>query len=150
MCEALGVSETGYYRFVRAMAKPDKDELLSAEIKKVLDESPYNDNYGVPRMQLALEQRGIKVGLRRLKRIMREHGWLHEKRRRPHGITKANPEAMITENWKCQVLCSLKTHKNQFGIGTEQLDRYLSSFCAVREGRKFSRRGLCRAGSVVA
>ena len=44
MCEALGVSETGYYRFVRAMAKPDKDELLSAEIKKVLDESPYNDN----------------------------------------------------------------------------------------------------------
>ena len=67
MCEALGVSETGYYRFVRAMAKPDKDELLSAEIKKVLDESPYNDNYGVPRMQLALEQRGIKVGLRRLK-----------------------------------------------------------------------------------
>ena len=52
--------------------------------------------------------------------------------------------------WKCQVLCSLKTHKNQFGIGTEQLDRYLSSFCAVREGRKFSRRGLCRAGSVVA
>lgn len=49
-------------------------------------------------MQLALEQRGIKVGLRRLKRIMREHGWLHEKRRRPHGITKANPEAMITEN----------------------------------------------------
>ena len=78
MCEALGVSETGYYRFVRAMAKPDKDELLSAEIKKVLDESPYNDNYGVPRMQLALEQRGIKVGLRRLKRIMREHGWLHK------------------------------------------------------------------------
>jgi hypothetical protein len=98
MCEALGVSETGYYRFVRAMAKPDKDELLSAEIKKVLDESPYNDNYGVPRMQLVLEKRGIKVGLRRLKRIMRKHGWLHEKRRRPHGITKANPEAMITEN----------------------------------------------------
>lgn len=54
------------------------------------------------------------------------------------------------EIWKCQVFCSLKTHKNQFGIGTEQLDRYLSSFCAVREGRKFSRRGLCRAGSVVA
>lgn len=98
MCEALGVSETGYYRFVRAMAKPDKDELLSAEIKKVQDESPYNDNYGVPRMRLALEQRGIKVGFRRLKRIMREHGWLHEKKRRPHGITKADQEAMITEN----------------------------------------------------
>lgn len=59
-------------------------------------------------------------------------------------------EITASELWKCQVLCSLKTHKNQFGIGTEQLDRYLSSFCAVREGRKFSRRGLCRAGSVVA
>ncbi|MBR2566060.1 MAG: hypothetical protein IKE29_15765, partial [Paenibacillus sp.] len=48
----------------------------------------------------------------------------------------------FVDMWKCQVLCSLETHKNQFGIGTEQLDRYLSSFYAVREGRKFSRRGL--------
>ena len=65
-----------------------------------------------------------------------------------HGIAPGALAVGIV--WKCQVLCSLKTHKNQFGIGTEQLDRYLSSFCAVREGRKFSRRGLCRAGSVVA
>ena len=70
MCEALGVSETGYYRFVRAMAKPDKDELLSAEIKKVLDESPYNDNYGVPRMAIYpiypgpnLSKRNYKEGI---------------------------------------------------------------------------------------
>ena len=52
------------------MAKPDKDELLSAEIKKVLDESPYNDNYGVPRMAIYpiypgpnLSKRNYKEGL---------------------------------------------------------------------------------------
>lgn len=67
-----------------------------------------------------------------------------------HEAIRVEMKGLGKIGWKCQVLCSLKTHKNQFGIGTEQLDRYLSSFCAVREGRKFSRRGLCRAGSVVA
>lgn len=48
-------------------------------------------------MRLALRQRGIEVGIRRLTRIMRERGWLHT-HRRPKGLTKADPEAMKTEN----------------------------------------------------
>ena len=29
---------------------------------------------------------------------MREQGWLHERRRRPKGLTKADPAAMASEN----------------------------------------------------
>ena len=29
---------------------------------------------------------------------MRENGWLHERKRRPKGLTKANPKAMKAEN----------------------------------------------------
>jgi transposase InsO family protein len=98
ICCVLEVSVSGYYRWVRRKDRPARDELLSAAIKAVLDEHPWNDNYGVRRMQLALAQRGIRAGIRRLTRIMRENGWLHERKRRPKGLTKADPEAMKAEN----------------------------------------------------
>ena len=44
-----------------------------------------SDEIGVKK---ASEQRGIACGLRRLTRLMREHGWLNEHRRRPKGMTK--------------------------------------------------------------
>ena len=94
----LEVSVSGYYHWVRRKGRPVRDELLSAEIKDVLDEHPWNDNYGVRRMQLALAQRGIRAGIRRLTRIMRENGWLHERKRHPKGLTKSDPEAMKAEN----------------------------------------------------
>ena len=98
MCKTLKVSESGYYRYVRNLGKPNKDELLSVEMQKILKESEYNDNYGAPRMQLALQQRGMKAGIRRITRIMREHGWLHKPHRKPHGLTHATTEIQEQEN----------------------------------------------------
>ena len=98
ICRVLEVSVSGYYRWVKRKNMPTRDELLSAAIKDVLDEDPWNDNYGVRRMQLALAQRGIRAGIRRLTRLMRENGWLHERKRRPKGLTTADPEAMKAEN----------------------------------------------------
>lgn len=49
-------------------------------------------------MQLALAQRGVLCGLRRLTRLMRKNGWLHERRRRPKSLTKPAPRAMAAEN----------------------------------------------------
>lgn len=63
-----------------------------------MNESPYNDNYGVPRMQIALKKKGHKAGKRRITRIMRENGWIHERRRRPKGLTKATTEIQEKEN----------------------------------------------------
>ena len=66
MCRVLGVSESGYYRYIGNKDKPGKDEILSVAMKEILDENPLNDNYGAPRMQMALNQRGIKAGKRRI------------------------------------------------------------------------------------
>ena len=74
MCRVLTVSEAGYYRYKRNCGKPSRDAVLSAAIKAIREESAYNDNYGVPRMRLALRQRGLRVGLRRVRRLMIERG----------------------------------------------------------------------------
>jgi transposase InsO family protein len=97
-CHVLDVSEAGFYRYLKGLGKPRKDELLSVAMQEILDEHPCNDNYGAPRMQLALEQRGITAGLRKITRVMRQNGWLHTPKRRPKGLTKADPKAMKTEN----------------------------------------------------
>lgn len=97
-CRVLGVSEAGFYRYLKNIGKPHRDELLSVAMQEILDESPYNDNYGASRMQLALEQRRIKAGLRKITRIMRQNGWLHTPKRRPKSLTKSDPEAMKAEN----------------------------------------------------
>lgn len=47
--------------------------MQSSNIQEILDESPYNDNYGVCRIQLALFQRGVKAGIRHINRIMYEN-----------------------------------------------------------------------------
>ncbi len=111
MCEVLDVGETGYYKFRRNLGKPGKDEVLSVAMQKILDESPYNDNYGAPRMQLALEQKGLKAGIRRLTRIMREHGWLHKPHRKPKELTHATTEIQEQENIIKQDFSSEKPYK---------------------------------------
>ena len=98
MCDVLNVSETGYYRFKRNLGRPSKDAVLSAVMQDIINEHPYNDNYGVDRMQIALQHRGYTVGKRRIYRIMKENGWLHERKRRPHGLTKATTEIQEKEN----------------------------------------------------
>lgn len=67
-------------------------------MQEVLNESPYNDNYGIQRMHIALSNKGIIAGIRRITRVMRENGWLHAPLRRPHGLTKATTEIQEKEN----------------------------------------------------
>ena len=49
-------------------------------------------------MKIALSNKGIRAGIRRITRIMRENGWLHAPCRRPHGLTKATTEVQEKEN----------------------------------------------------
>ena len=97
MCRVLKVSESGYYRRNKRGSKPRARQLLLVEISSILSEHPDNDNYGVERIQTALSQRGIKASRRTVYRAMHEGGLLH-KRRRPHGLTKADTETQDREN----------------------------------------------------
>lgn len=98
MCKALVASESGYYQYLKSKQRPNKDEALSVAMQEIHDLHPCNDNYGVNRMQQALAQQNIRAGIRRIKRIMREKGWLHKPHRRPQGLTKADPETQKNEN----------------------------------------------------
>ena len=66
----MKISESGYYRWLKNKSKPSSRQLLSVEIKKIIDEHPDNDNYGVLRMRIALEQNGITVSKRTVSRAM--------------------------------------------------------------------------------
>ena len=96
--------------FRRNLEKPGKDSVLSAILQEILDESPYNDNYGVPRMQLALSQRGFKAGIRHITRIMRKNGWLRKPHRKPKGLTHSTTEVQEKENLIKQDFSSDKPH----------------------------------------
>jgi len=98
MCKALKVSEQGYYKYIKTLNRPNKDDILSAAIDEVMDVSIYNDNYGADRMKIALEQKGLKFGKRRIVNQMRNKGLIHTPRRRPKGLTKATTEIEEKEN----------------------------------------------------
>ena len=93
----LKISESGYYRWLKNRGKPTARELLSVEIRVILDEHPDNDNYGVKRMVTALAQKGIRISPRTVYRAMSEMGIIH-RRRTPRGTTKATTEIQDREN----------------------------------------------------
>ena len=98
MCATLPVSESGYYKWKRNRDKPKAWRKLLAEIHKILDEDEENSNYGVERMMIALEQKGIKRSFSTVKRAMAHGNLLHEDRRSPDGLTKADRDAMKPQN----------------------------------------------------
>jgi putative transposase len=84
MCRLLGVSPSGFYAWCRRT--PSKrsvdDAALSARIAAI-HESSYDGTYGAPRIQAELrEDHGIRVGRKRVARLMRKLGLRGTCRRR--------------------------------------------------------------------
>ena len=98
LCSSLPVSETGYYKWKRNRGRLRAWQRLLAEIHRVLDEHEDNDNYGVARMREALWHHGIKRSYSTVKRAMAEGNLLHESRRSPDGLTKADKKAQRPKN----------------------------------------------------
>jgi transposase InsO family protein len=98
MCFALSVTECGYYKWKRNRVRPKAWQILLAEMHKILREHPDNENYGVERMMIALKQRGINRSYSTVKRAMKNGNLLHESRRSPDGLTKADKKAEHPEN----------------------------------------------------
>ena len=81
LCAVLPVSESGFYKWKRNRKKVKAWQKLLAQMHEILDEDEENKNYGVRRMQIALEQRGIKRSLLTVRRVMARGNLLHEDRR---------------------------------------------------------------------
>ena len=93
MCTSLSVSESGHYKWKRNRSRPKAWQILLAEIHKILAEHPENDNYGVERMMIALAQRGIFRSYSTVKRARKKGNLLHDNRRSPDGLTKADKKS---------------------------------------------------------
>lgn len=74
VCEALGLSRSGYYD--RATREPSRRSAEDAALADIIEEI-YRDNrcvYGCPRIELALRLQGRGHGKRRIARLMKERG----------------------------------------------------------------------------
>jgi len=98
MCKSLSVSESGFYKCQRNRSRDKPLQRLLEIMHEILDTAEDNMNYGVERMQLALEQRGVKRSYSTVKRAMQKGNLLHESHRSPDGLTKADKKAQRPEN----------------------------------------------------
>jgi putative transposase len=82
ICEALGVSRSGFYAWLarRPSARARRDVLLSAKIKESFLAS--DRTYGARRVWHDLLSAGLECGLHAIERLMRRHGLRARPRRR--------------------------------------------------------------------
>jgi len=74
LCRVLGVSRAGFYAAERRPPSPRAlaDEGLLAEIRQIHKDS--RETYGIPRVHAMLARKGIRVGRKRVARLMRKTG----------------------------------------------------------------------------
>lgn len=92
-CRVLGLSRSGYYAWAsrKPSAHAKRDEEVLAAIKE--EHLASKGIYGAPRIQEKLRRRGIRVGRKRVARLMRDAGIIGVTRRRKHGTTRRDEAA---------------------------------------------------------
>jgi putative transposase len=91
MCQVLEVSTSGYYKWRnRTPSKRDRDdEMLTEKIRQVHARS--RGTYGAPRIHAELQEDGIRVGKKRVARLLREAGLRGVSRRKKRTTTVRSP-----------------------------------------------------------
>jgi putative transposase len=93
----LDIPTSSYYDWRARRVTPSRRELddaaLLEQIVKVRSVHEFAATYGSPRVWLELRRQGVRVGRKRVERIMREHGLAgaHLRRGWRHGSTRQNP-----------------------------------------------------------
>ncbi len=98
MCEALGVSRSGYYAWASRAesARAAADHVLAAEIRAAHAAS--RGRFGSPRVHAELRARGRRVGRKRVARLMRRMGLAARRRRRFRRTTDSSHAFPIAPN----------------------------------------------------
>jgi len=88
MCEVLAVSTSGY-RAWRRGGTPDRTRLTDPQAVALMKSvhAEVKAAYGSRRMHRELQDRGHRIGLRRVERLMREHGIRARHKRRYKATT---------------------------------------------------------------
>jgi transposase InsO family protein len=98
MCRVLGVTKSGFYAWKRR-PKPERerrDAQLAATVAAVHQRS--RRTYGSPRVHRELKARGVRVGKKRVERLMRENGIQGRSKRRFKRTTDSRHTSPIAPN----------------------------------------------------
>ena len=98
MCRVLGVAKSGFYAWAKR-PKPERekqDERLALTVAAVHKRS--RNTYGSPRVHEELKARGIRVGRKRVERLMRESGLQGRRKRRFKHTTDSRHSGPIAAN----------------------------------------------------
>lgn len=117
MCKVLEVKESNYYRWQKR--QKEKLKIESRNLQLVMQiEQVFNDNhrvYGYRKMQLALEEKGIKLTYYRIRKIMKENGLYPEIKVKFKPYPKQKSEGQTSPN---RINQDFKTEKpNQVWVG---------------------------------
>jgi putative transposase len=100
MCRVLRVSRSGYYAWRERMpsSREREDTVLTERIRQVHHDS--RGVYGAPRIHAKLRSEGVRVGNKRVARLMREEGLegCHRRRKKRPRTTQRDPRAVPAED----------------------------------------------------
>lgn len=99
MCHVLAVSLSGYRAWKRG-GQPDRTRLTAAQAVVLLKglHAEVKGAYGSRRMHVELQERGYGIGLRRVERLMREHGIRARHKRRFKATTDSKHSMPVADN----------------------------------------------------
>lgn len=98
MCKVLGVTRSGFYAWKKRpkSARARADEQLGIVITALHEKS--RKRYGSPRIHRALRNKGVRVGAKRIARLMRAAGLVTRQKRRFRRTTDSNHSNPIAPN----------------------------------------------------
>lgn len=98
MCKVLGVSRSGYYKWLQE--KPSKraveNQEITTKIRSIHEKS--DRTYGSPRITAELRSRGVAVSRVRVARLMRQAGIHSEVRKKYVATTNSKHDHPVAEN----------------------------------------------------
>lgn len=100
-CRVLGVSPAGFYEWRRRQADPCRRRREDAALTGLISDIHLasRGTYGAPRVHAELRLgQGVRVGRKRVERLMREAALQGVTRRRRRGCTRRNPAAVPSDD----------------------------------------------------
>jgi putative transposase len=98
LCSVLGVSRSGFHAWRKRPVAPRtrSDAQLAAQVTAVHERS--RKTYGSPRVHAELRAKGVRVGKKRIERLMRENGLEARRKRRFRKTTDSKHSHPIAPN----------------------------------------------------
>jgi transposase InsO family protein len=121
MCRVLEVSASGYYAWRRRMisVRTRENEKLQQRIRTIHDHS--RQTYGAPRIHAELKDEGIRVGRKRVARLMKESGLAGVSQRKSTMTRRRNRSARPAPDLVDRQFAAEKP--NQCGLPTSRMSR---------------------------